>query len=88
MSQENAVWVFHAVSSSVAPSAFIASSKGAPLATRFATTPSFVVGVYAPPVYVNPHFLHFQTPTLSLLTLWNPHRGHTCGVLSSVNTLM
>jgi hypothetical protein len=56
--------------------AFAVSSAGAPLAARLATIPSFVTGVYAPPVNVKPHFLHFQTPTLSRLTLAKPHCGH------------
>ena len=46
------------------------------LAARLATTPSLVTGVYAPPVKVKLHFLHFQTPTLSRLTLAKPHWGH------------
>jgi hypothetical protein len=59
--------VLYSASSSV----FIASLTGAPLATRFATIPSFVVGVYAPPVNVKPHFLHCQRPTLIRLTRVN-----------------
>src|SRR3972149_1106479 len=60
---------------------------GAPFAARLATIPSLVVGVYAPPVNVKPHFLHFQTPTLSRLTFAKPHCGHLCAFLSSTITL-
>jgi hypothetical protein len=73
---------------SVSSFGFIASSINPPLAKRLATTPSFVVGVYAPPVNVKPHFLQPQTPTLTLLTLGNPHCGHLCGFFISVITLM
>jgi hypothetical protein len=55
---------------------FAASSTGSPWAERFATAPSLVVGVYAPPVKVKPHFLQSQTPTLFLLTLVKPQLGH------------
>jgi hypothetical protein len=53
--------------------ALAVSSTGAPFAARFATIPSFVVGTYAPPVKVKLHLPHFQTPTLSRLTLTKPH---------------
>jgi hypothetical protein len=64
----------HYSASSPAP-VLRASSTGAPLATRFATTPSLVAGTYAPPVNVKPHFRHFQTPTLCLRTRRAPHCG-------------
>jgi len=69
----------YSVSSSVADSTaavFGASSTGAPFAARLAITPSFVTGVYAPPVKVYSHFLHFQTPTLTRLTFMKPQLGH------------
>ena len=85
--EREVVQAFSSSASSCA-SSFTTSSTGAPLAERLAITPSFVTGVYAPPVYVNPHFRHFQTPTLSLLTLGKPHWGHLCGFFISVITLM
>lgn len=85
--KENRKKEVYSVSSSAAATAFAVSSAGAPFAARLATTPSFVTGVYAPPVNVKPHFLHFQTPTLSRLTLAKPHCGHLCSFFSSVITL-
>jgi len=37
---------------------------------------------------LKPHFLHFQTPTLSLFTLGKPHWGHLFGFFISAMTLM
>jgi hypothetical protein len=53
-----------------------------PLVALAAISPSFVVGRYAPPANLNPHFLHNHIPTLHRLTVRNLHRGHSCLVLS------
>src|SRR2546428_3348392 len=49
-----------------------------PRVARAAISPSFVVGAYAPPANLYPHFLQCQTPTLHLFTVLNMHRGHSC----------
>jgi hypothetical protein len=52
---------------------FAAASTTSPFAARFATPPSFVAGIYAPPVKVKLHFPHCQMPTLLRLTFTKPH---------------
>jgi hypothetical protein len=52
---------------------FAVDSAISPFAARFATTPSFVDGMYAPPVKVKLHFPHCQMPTLLRFTLTKPH---------------
>jgi hypothetical protein len=59
-----------------------------PRVARAAISPSFVVGAYAPPANLNPHFLQCHTPTLHRLTVLNMHRGHSCLERSPVTIAM
>src|SRR6266542_4066725 len=43
-----------------------------------AISPILVIGIYAPPANLNPHFLQSQTPTLHRFTVLNLHCGHSC----------